>query len=145
MQKFYPSPLRHYAYGAAAAVFGLAIVHAAATASLVPFFPALAALLLLFAAYVAIATFRVRLTTYTFDGNTLAMERTFISSEKRLIPIKSVDNVHIRISPLGRILALSDIYVDTPGGDGYELVMKDICQPIADALLSEVAGAKGGR
>ncbi|MEM2138308.1 MAG: PH domain-containing protein [Candidatus Anstonellaceae archaeon] len=143
MQKFHPSPLRHYAYGIAAAVFALAIVHVAASASLVPFFPALAALLLFLAAYMALATFRARLTAYTFDGSTLVMERTFISSEKRMIPIKSVDNVHIRISLLGRVLGVSDIYVDTPGGDGYELAMKDIRQPIADALLSEVAGAKG--
>jgi putative membrane protein len=99
------------------------------------------ALLLL---YAAAATFRSRLTTYSLEATSLFMEKKFLSTEKQLIPIKSIDNLRIKESFLGRLLGIADIYVDTPGGEGYELLMHDVPHSLAQELVEEVEKVKGG-
>lgn len=144
MQKFHPSPRRHYVYGMGLFLLAAVLVYFASTASIIPFIPSLLALFIFLAAYAAAATFRAKLTTYSLDGNSLVMERAFLTSEKQIIPVKNIDNLRITESPLGRILGVSDVYVDTPGGEGYELLMRDVPQSLAQQLAEEVQQVKGG-
>lgn len=141
MQKIHPSPKRHYTYGLAA----FALVSAATyffLGQLTPALPILAGEALLFLLYAASATAHASLTSYSLDASSLVMEKSFIWQEKKIIPVKSIDNLHMRVSPLGRLLGISDVYVDTPGSESYELLMRDVPSSLAEQLAREVEGSK---
>lgn len=146
MEPFHPSASRAWLYSAAgfaaASFFVMALTsffQVGIDGVLIVAFAAVIALL-----YAASATAIAALTTYSLEGGSLIMERRAFSVSKQVIPIKSVDNLHTQASVVGRLLSITDVYVDTPGGFGYEMVMRDVPQPAADALLSLVQKEKQG-
>ena len=145
MEPFNPSPLRAYLYALGAMVVALAAEGALLPAvQIAPdflLFAATAAVALLFCAYAAV---QCSTTTYTISGDSLIMRRGLISTVEKTIPIKNIDNIEVKISLFGRLLGLADVYVDTPGGYGYELVMKDVPQLSADVLVDQVEKLKQG-
>ncbi len=143
MQKFHPSPVRHILFAACAFIF--ASLLAFALQSVFPAIPATAlsiAAAVLSAAYAAAAFLHARMTSYSLEDGSLKMEKRFLAVEQQIIPIKSIDNLRIKLSVVGRFLSLADVYVDTPGGDGFEMVLLDIPQAAAEQLAEEVEQSK---
>jgi uncharacterized membrane protein YdbT with pleckstrin-like domain len=144
MQKFHPSAKRAWLY----AVVGFVLFSALAMALTAYFAVGIDGVFLVaFAAviaflYAASATAVATLTTYSLENDTLSMERSAISVSKQIIPIKNIDNLHTQASIVGRLLSITDVYVDTPGGFGYEMVMRDVPQAAADELLGQVEALK---
>lgn len=145
MDKFHPSPARFWLYGGlsvllvlfAAWAFSSTVQILGADATLLQ----TAAILVIFI-YVAFMTASYRLTSYYTASDSLVMERALLSAERAFIPMKNIDNVRVKISTAGQLLSVVDIFVDTPGGIGYELAMRDIQKSAADNLLDEIEKAK---
>ncbi len=146
MEKFRPSYLPGLLYGAAVFVIMSAIAQAFSSilgiSLLVAWWVPYALFFLIGAVAALYKAAPAFTTTYSLEGSSLVMEKSFIVSDKKIIPIKSVDNLHITVSVLGRLLNLSDVYVDTPGGEGYELYLRDIPAASAQQLAEEVEKAK---
>ena len=145
MDKFHPSPVRFWLYGGLSIL--LVLFAFWAFSSVVQVFGVDAVLLqtaaiLLISIYVAFMTASYRLTSYYTTSDSLVMERALLSSERMFIPMKNIDNVRVKVSVVGQLLAVVDIFVDTPGGVGVELVMHDIQKFAADSLLDEIEKAK---
>ncbi len=144
MQKFHPSVKRAWLFAA----IGFAAVSLMAMALTTYFQVGIDGVIVVaFAAvvaglYGASQTAIASLTTYSLENDTLIMERSAISVERQVIPIKNIDNLHTKSSLIGRLLSITDIYVDTPGGFGYEMVMRDVPQAAADELLGKVEKLK---
>lgn len=83
-------------------------------------------------------------TFYCIENGALMMQSGFLSLEKKLIPIKNIDNLHIKVSLMGRLFSIADVYVDTPGGDGYEMVMRGIPLKAAEIIEDQVEKARQG-
>ena len=146
MEKFHPSAKRSWLLGLAGLIAALAAVQAILPLLQLPLNPLVAFLpVLAFAAvYLAVSTATAYLTTYCLENGAIVMEKKMLSEDRQIIPIKNIDNLHIKSGLLGRLLSLSDVYVDTPGGFGYEMVMYDIPNTIADVLIDEVEKIKKG-
>lgn len=146
MEPFHPSAKRAWLYATAAFVLASAAIMAITESFQVGidgvFIIAGAAAIAFL--YAASATAIATLTTYSLDNGSLAMERNAVSVYRHVIPIKSIDNLHTRASLIGRMLSITDIYVDTPGGFGYEMVMRDVPQAAADELMGQVQELKKG-
>lgn len=145
MESFHPSPLRAYLYA-----LGAMLLAFAAESSLLPLvqinpdfllFAATAAIALAACAYAAA---QCHATAYSLEDGSLSMHSGILSSREKVIPIKNIDNVEVRVSAFSRLLGVADVYVDTPGGTGYELAMRDVPQDSADMLLGQVEKIKTG-
>ena len=116
--------------------------------SLAPFLAdgaaASAVIIVLALAYCAAAAAIATRTSYFIEKESLVMERDLISYARKVIPLRSIDNLHIKTSFFGKFLKISDVYVDTPGGEGFELAMHDIPDSLAVELASLVEGFKAG-
>ncbi len=144
MESFHPSAKRAWLYSTAAFVLASAALMAI-TASFqvgVDGVFLIAGVAVIAFLYAASATAIATLTTYSLDNGSLVMERSAISVSKQIIPIKNIDNLHTQASVIGRLLSITDIYVDTPGGFGYEMVMRDAPQASADVFLALVQKEK---
>lgn len=146
MESFHPSASRAWLYAAAAfvAVSLLAMALTSFFQAGIDGVPIVAFAALIALLYAASATAIATLTTYSLESGSLVMERSAISVSKQIIPIKNIDNLHTQASIIGRLLSITDVYVDTPGGFGYEMVMRDVPQAAADELLSLVQKEKQG-
>jgi uncharacterized membrane protein YdbT with pleckstrin-like domain len=147
MQKFHPSMVRPLIYGTA--VFLIVFASASFFSSSLGgvktewwLIPAVSLLIGALAAAKGVA--EALTTTYSLENGSLKMERGFISSESQVIPVKNIDNLRIKISVIGKFLSLADVYVDTPGGDTFEMVMTDVPQKAAEELADEVENLKKG-
>jgi len=144
MLMFHPSSKRSWLYSAAAFV----LVSAAIMAITVWLQVGIDGVFLITGAaaiaflYAAAATAIAKLTTYSLDGDSLVMERVSVSVSKQVIPLKSIDNIHTKSSLAGRLLLITDIYVDTPGGFGYEMVLRDVPQGAANQLMEQMQKLK---
>jgi len=143
MQKFHPSAKKPLLFSAFFFLLSAAIAMA-----IQPFelgVPAPIAMLPLFAigaAYLALSVVSAQLISYYTENESLVMEKAGITQERKVIPLKSIDNIYAKSSLLSQMLSLSDVYVDTPGGFGCELIMKDVPSRIAMQFLEEVEKMK---
>ncbi|MCX8194559.1 MAG: PH domain-containing protein [Candidatus Micrarchaeota archaeon] len=144
MKRFHPSPKKKWVQAACILLFFAIVIFALpipmdATLSYTSFF----FLALVVLASAMLETARMLLITYTMSDDAITMEKTFLSSFKHTIPFKSIDNIFTKASAVDRLLSLADVYIDTPGGFGFEMVMHDIPQEVADELLAAVKKVKG--
>lgn len=146
MEKIHPSPLRAWLSGVLCLFFGILLLQVllAAVHVVNDGFLLTLALIITFALYMALAYLQSTLTSYSLENGMIVMEKSALSSDRQVIPAKSVDNMHVKASFLARLLGLCDVYVDTPGGFGFELVMRDLPRDSAEELMHEVQKIKEG-
>lgn len=73
---------------------------------------------------------------YHINDEEIAVEQGILNKKTRSVPVANVDNITIERSILDRLLGVGSICIDTPGGTGYELVLRHV----GVNLLNEITG-----
>ena len=63
---------------------------------------------------------------YTINDEGIVAEEGLINKKTRSIPIANIDNIMVERPLLSILFSSGNICVDTPGGTGYEMVLKNI-------------------
>jgi putative membrane protein len=86
--------------------------------------------------------------SYEMGSEELVMNQGILNKTSRSVPVSNIDNVTVNRTMLDRILGVGDICIDTPGGTGYELVLKHVeagmLKEVVDELKSHMKEHRGG-
>jgi uncharacterized membrane protein YdbT with pleckstrin-like domain len=98
-----------------------------------------------FILYAAITT-----ASYSYDmgSEELVVNKGILNKTSRSVPVSNIDNVTVNRTLLDRILGVGDICIDTPGGTGYELILKHVeaglLKEVVDELKAHMKEHRGG-
>ena len=145
---FRPSFRRLYlGLGASIALYYLVSPEAFESAPWLPVIPFAVAVLaaVIISAFALLTTYSYK---YTIGEEELVSEQGIINRTTRSVPIANIDNITVE-RPLSNILlGVGTICIDTPGGTGYELVLRHVevgeLRQMIDELKSRMKEERDG-
>ena len=86
--------------------------------------------------------------SYVFSEQEITVNQGVINRISRSVPVANVDNIAVQRNLVDLLLGVGSISIDTPGGTGYELVIKhveiNLLKEVVEELKAHMEERQGG-